>query len=73
MTSRWFHNSLKPTVPAYLDPAYNISDFATGVCFASGVTGYDNATSNVDVSVQLITLALPTQRLYLINASSVSQ
>lgn len=22
---------LKPTVPAYLDPAYNISDFATGV------------------------------------------
>lgn len=23
---------LKPTVPAYLDPAYNISDFAIGVC-----------------------------------------
>ncbi|XP_041006167.1 GDSL esterase/lipase At2g42990-like [Juglans microcarpa x Juglans regia] len=38
---------LKPTVPAYLDPAYNIADFATGVCFASAGTGYDNATSAV--------------------------
>ncbi|XP_030931100.1 GDSL esterase/lipase At2g42990-like [Quercus lobata] len=38
---------LKPTVPAYLDPAYNILDFATGVCFASAGTGYDNATSDV--------------------------
>ncbi|XP_028788328.1 GDSL esterase/lipase At2g42990 [Neltuma alba] len=38
---------LKPYVPAYLDPSYNISDFAVGVCFASAGTGYDNATSNV--------------------------
>ncbi|KAK4845489.1 hypothetical protein QYF36_005753 [Acer negundo] len=38
---------LKPAIPAYLDPMYNISDFATGVCFASAGTGYDNATSNV--------------------------
>ncbi|KAL6999212.1 hypothetical protein U1Q18_000372 [Sarracenia purpurea var. burkii] len=38
---------LKPTVPAYLDPAYNITDFASGVCFASAGTGYDNATSDV--------------------------
>lgn len=38
---------LKPAVPAYLDPAYNIADFATGVCFASAGTGYDNATSDV--------------------------
>ncbi|XP_057955038.1 GDSL esterase/lipase At2g42990-like [Malania oleifera] len=38
---------LKPIVPAYLDPAYNISDFATGVCFASAGTGYDTATSDV--------------------------
>ncbi|KAK7304983.1 hypothetical protein VNO77_42880 [Canavalia gladiata] len=38
---------IKPTVPAYLDPAFNISDFATGVCFASAGTGFDNATSNV--------------------------
>ncbi|VVA29178.1 PREDICTED: GDSL [Prunus dulcis] len=38
---------LKPTIPAYLDPMYNISDFATGVCFASAGTGYDNTTSDV--------------------------
>ncbi|KAJ0591140.1 putative triacylglycerol lipase [Helianthus annuus] len=38
---------LRPYVPAYLDHAYNISDFATGVCFASAGTGYDNATSDV--------------------------
>ncbi|CAH9137103.1 unnamed protein product [Cuscuta epithymum] len=38
---------LRPFVPAYLDPAYNISDFAAGVCFASAGTGYDNATSAV--------------------------
>lgn len=44
---------LKPTVPAYLDPAYNIADFATGVCFASAGTGYDNATSAVLVSSHL--------------------
>jgi hypothetical protein len=41
---------LKPTIPAYLDPAYSIADFATGVCFASSGTGYDNATSDVFVS-----------------------
>jgi hypothetical protein len=41
---------LKPTLPAFLDPTYNISDFATGVCFASAGTGYDNATSDVLVS-----------------------
>lgn len=41
---------VKPTVPAYLDPAYNITDFATGVCFASAGTGYDSRTSNVLVS-----------------------
>ncbi|GAV85872.1 Lipase_GDSL domain-containing protein [Cephalotus follicularis] len=38
---------LKPTIPAYLDPMYNIMDFSTGVCFASAGTGYDNATSDV--------------------------
>ncbi|XP_074310882.1 GDSL esterase/lipase At2g04570-like [Silene latifolia] len=41
---------LKPIVPAFLNPNYNISDFATGVCFASAGTGYDNATSD-EVSV----------------------
>ncbi|XP_024030415.1 GDSL esterase/lipase At2g04570 [Morus notabilis] len=38
---------LKSTIPAYLDPAYKISDFASGVTFASAGTGYDNATSSV--------------------------
>lgn len=38
---------LKGAIPAYLDPTYSISDFATGVSFASAGTGYDNATSNV--------------------------
>lgn len=47
---------LKSTVPAYLDPSYNISDFATGVCFASAGTGFDNATSNVVVSLQQVSV-----------------
>ncbi|KAH7578442.1 hypothetical protein ACOSQ2_000299 [Xanthoceras sorbifolium] len=38
---------LKPAIPAYLDPMYNISDFASGVCFASAATGYDNATADI--------------------------
>ncbi|GKV17738.1 hypothetical protein SLEP1_g28201 [Rubroshorea leprosula] len=38
---------IKPAIPPYLDPAYDISEFATGVCFASAGTGYDNATSDV--------------------------
>lgn len=38
---------IKPTIPAYLDPEYNITDFASGVCFASAGTGYDNVTSDV--------------------------
>lgn len=41
---------LKPTIPAYLDPKYNITEFATGVCFASAGTGYDNYTSSRLVS-----------------------
>ncbi|CAL0307553.1 unnamed protein product [Lupinus luteus] len=38
---------VKSAIPAYLDPAYSIKDFATGVCFASAGTGYDNATAEV--------------------------
>ncbi|PPR82041.1 hypothetical protein GOBAR_AA38676 [Gossypium barbadense] len=41
---------IKPAIPAYLDPKYDIEDFATGVSFASAGTGYDNATSDVLVS-----------------------
>ena len=51
---------LKPTIPAYLDPAYGIEDFATGVCFASAGTGYDNATSDVLVSLITITSLIIT-------------
>lgn len=45
---------IKKTIPAYLDPAYSIKDFVTGVCFASAGTGYDNLTSNVLVSTMCI-------------------
>ncbi|CAL0308913.1 unnamed protein product [Lupinus luteus] len=38
---------IKPYVPPYLDPKYSISDFTTGVTFASAATGYDNATSDI--------------------------
>ncbi|KAF6173221.1 hypothetical protein GIB67_026916 [Kingdonia uniflora] len=38
---------IKPFIPAYLDPAYSIKDFATGVTFASAGTGFDNVTSNL--------------------------
>ncbi|KAF8687836.1 hypothetical protein HU200_042777 [Digitaria exilis] len=38
---------LPPLVPAYLDPAYGIDDFARGVCFASAGTGLDNKTADV--------------------------
>ncbi|XVE78524.1 hypothetical protein DITRI_Ditri13aG0152000 [Diplodiscus trichospermus] len=38
---------LKPIIPAYLDPSLNISEFATGVCFASAATGYDKATADI--------------------------
>uniref|UniRef100_A0A5B7BHH6 GDSL esterase/lipase n=1 Tax=Davidia involucrata TaxID=16924 RepID=A0A5B7BHH6_DAVIN len=41
---------VKPTIPAYLDLTNNITDFATGVCFASAGTGFDNATSDILVS-----------------------
>lgn len=41
---------IKATIPAYLDPSFNITDFVTGVCFASAGTGYDNATSDIFVS-----------------------
>lgn len=41
---------VKPSVPAYLDPDYDIKDFATGVTFASAATGFDNVTAGVLVS-----------------------
>ncbi|KAK9077572.1 hypothetical protein SSX86_005909 [Deinandra increscens subsp. villosa] len=38
---------IRSIVPAYLDPHYNIIDFAKGVSFASAGTGYDNLTSAI--------------------------
>jgi hypothetical protein len=52
---------IKEYVPAYLDPKYNISDFATGVSFASAATGYDNATSDVLVSSSYLKLYCKVQ------------
>ena len=49
---------LPPLVPAYLDPAYGIQDFATGVCFASAGTGLDNKTAGVLVR-RLISINQP--------------
>ncbi|KAM7279254.1 hypothetical protein ACFE04_006388 [Oxalis oulophora] len=45
---------IKPIIPAYLDPHYNITEFATGVSFASAGTGYDHATSDVMVSEYIL-------------------
>ncbi|KAK6939321.1 GDSL lipase/esterase [Dillenia turbinata] len=38
---------IKDLVPAYLDPALQIEDLATGVSFASGAAGYDPLTSAI--------------------------
>ncbi|KAI3855923.1 hypothetical protein MKX03_027467 [Papaver bracteatum] len=43
----------KRLVPAYLDSSYGIEDFATGVTFASGGTGFDNKTSDVSSAIPL--------------------
>ncbi|CAH1444355.1 unnamed protein product [Lactuca virosa] len=38
---------IRSIVPAYLDPNYNMVDFAKGVSFASAGTGYDNLTAAI--------------------------
>ncbi|KAF4373251.1 hypothetical protein G4B88_007264 [Cannabis sativa] len=48
---------LKPIVPAYLDPAYNISDFAYGVCFASaGYIGDEKAEVIISEALYLVSI-----------------
>ncbi|XP_076949244.1 GDSL esterase/lipase At5g42170-like [Bidens hawaiensis] len=48
---------VKEYLPAYLDPSIKDSDLPTGVCFASGGSGYDPLTSTlssvIPLSVQL--------------------
>jgi hypothetical protein len=56
---------LRSAVPAYLDTAYNISDFAVGVTFASAATGYDNATSDVLVSANQVSVFVAPPRTYI--------
>jgi hypothetical protein len=54
---------LPPLVPAYLDPAYGIDDFARGVCFASAGTGIDNATAGVLVIVYVLLRCVTSSRI----------
>jgi len=41
---------IKEYVPAYLDPNLKSSDLVTGVCFASGASGYDPLTPQIAVN-----------------------
>jgi hypothetical protein len=40
---------VKDTLPAYLNPALSPQDLPTGVCFASGGSGFDDLTANMQV------------------------
>ena len=40
---------IKEYLPAYMDPNLKSSDLATGVCFASGASGYDPLTPEIAV------------------------
>ena len=40
---------IKELVPAYLDPNLQSQDLKTGVCFASGGSGYDPLTPEIAV------------------------
>ena len=42
---------IKELLPAYLKPNLEGSDLVTGVCFASGGSGYDPLTSILEVSL----------------------
>ncbi|KAK2392662.1 GDSL esterase/lipase EXL3 [Trifolium repens] len=44
---------LKELLPAYLDPNLQPSDLITGVCFASGGSGYDPLTSKLAEAISL--------------------
>jgi len=40
---------VKDTLPAFLNPSLTSQDLVTGVCFASGGSGFDDMTANVQV------------------------
>ncbi|KAL1343964.1 hypothetical protein HN51_017880 [Arachis hypogaea] len=45
--------NIKQTLPAYLDPNLQPSDLVTGVCFASGASGYDPLTPKITSVISL--------------------
>lgn len=49
---------IKEYLPAYLDPNLKPSDLPTGVCFASGASGYDPLTPKIAVCVHKHTLLI---------------
>ncbi|CAJ2675790.1 unnamed protein product [Trifolium pratense] len=51
---------VKDTLPAFLNPALTAQDLPTGVCFASGGSGWDDLTANVQGGV----LTMGTQLRY---------
>ncbi|MCH96897.1 GDSL esterase/lipase EXL3-like, partial [Trifolium medium] len=42
---------VKDTLPAFLNPALTAQDLTTGVCFASGGSGFDDLTANMQGGV----------------------
>jgi hypothetical protein len=42
---------VKDTLPAYLNPSLTPQDLPTGVCFASGGSGFDDLTANMQGGV----------------------
>ena len=47
---------IKELLPAYLDPNLKPSDLVTGVCFASGASGYDPLTPKIAVYINIFEL-----------------
>jgi hypothetical protein len=44
--------SVKATLPAALNPSLTPQDLVTGVCFASGGSGFDDLTANLQVLIE---------------------
>ncbi|CAK8569121.1 unnamed protein product [Lathyrus sativus] len=61
---------IKEVLPAYLDPNLKPSDLPTGVCFASGASGYDPLTSKI-VSVISMSDQLELFKEYIVKLKSV--
>lgn len=44
---------VKDTLPAFLNPSLTSQDLVTGVCFASGGSGFDDLTATSQVHIQI--------------------